>query len=448
MSPDASGFTMHDGPPEPAWRIPDLGLATADTTPAPALDITLFPAKWQLWITGAAERAGAPADYVACALLAAIGTTIGNARWGSPWEGWQHPPIIWVACIGTPSTGKSPGIDAAVSSLSELGGQLNDDWEERMRDYRTAKQEAKERRATWEIEVKEAVKQGLAPPREPDGAREPDLPHKRRVYSTDPTVEKARDLSAANPRGLLLHRDELAGWIGSMGKYGSCNAGGDRGFWLQAYEGGRWASDRVKHGDDAPDVPHLTWGIVGGFQPDRLASVMLVGDDDGLAARFLYCWPMPTAKVSDRPSGRALPFDLMAALRRLRELPMPNDNPVILRFDDDAADALQEWRREVKTMEADRTGLFLSWTGKLPGFAVRLAVIFAHMAWVVAPDGTPAPDRITLDDAARAVGFLADYAVPMARRAFGEAALPEPERDCRRLIRVSICGSRSRVQTF
>ena len=218
-----------------------------------------------------------------------------------------------------------------------------------------------------------------------------------------------------------------------MGKYGNGNAGGDRGFWLQAYEGGRWASDRVKDGDDAPDVAHLTWGIVGGFQPDRLASVMLTGDDDGLAARFIYCWPMPPARVSARPSGCTLPFDLMVVLRRLRELAMPDGGPVILRFDDDAAEALQEWREDAKAMETAATGLFLSWIGKLPGFAVRLAVIFAHAAWAVADDGTPAPDRIMLDDVARAVGFLSDYAVPMARRSFGEAVLPQAERDARRL---------------
>jgi len=418
-----------------AWPAPDLSLATDDPAPAPDLDIRLFPGKWQPWITGAAESAGAPVDYVACSLLAATGATIGNARWGSPWDGWQHPPIVWIACIGMPSAGKSPGMNASAAPLSDLVGFQNDDWEERQRDYRTAKQAAKEARARWEAEVKTAAKNETPPPREPTTAREPDPPRKRRIYSTDPTIEAARNLSAANPRGLLLYRDELAGWLTSMGKYGNGNAGGDRGFWLQAFDGGRWASDRVKDGDDPPDVPHLTWGILGGFQPDRLASAMLAGDDDGMAARFIYCWPMPPANVPERPSGRALPFDLMAAFHRLRELPMPDDNPVILLFNDDAAETLQEWRRETKAMETERTGLFLSWTGKLPGFAVRLAVIFAHLSWVVARDGTPEPERITVDDATRAVAFLSDYAVPMARRAFGEAALPEAERDARRLAR-------------
>jgi hypothetical protein len=113
---------------------------------------------------------------------------------------------------------------------------------------------------------------------------------------------------------------------------------------------------------------------------------------------------------------------------------MPDGELVVLRFSDEAADAMQEWRREVKAMEADAFGLFLSWVGKLPGFAVRLGVVFAHLAWLAEPD-TKEPERITLDDFARAVGFLSEYAVPMARRAFGEAALPEAERDARRLAR-------------
>jgi hypothetical protein len=175
--------------------------------------------------------------------------------------------------------------------------------------------------------------------------------------------------------------------------------------------------------------------VLGGIQPDRLASVMLAGDDDGLAARFIYTWPAPLAGKPRRPSGGGLPFPLMPMLRRLRELPMPENEPVVLAFDAAAADAFDEWRGEVKEMEAEAAGLFLSWLGKLPGMAVRLAVIFAHLDWLAAPDGTPPPESISAVAVARAQGFLTDYALPMARRAFGEAALPEAERDARRLAR-------------
>jgi len=283
--------------------------------------------------------------------------------------------------------------------------------------------------------VKKAVKNRDSPPAEPPEAAEPERPRKRRTSSTDPTVEAARDLSAANPRGLLLYRDELPGWIAGMDRYGG-KAGGDRPFWLQSYEGDRWSADRVKDGDEGRDVPHLTWGIVGGIQTDKLASMLLTGDDDGLSARFIYCWPAPPAEVSDPPDGEGLPFELKSMLRRLRELPMPDEpEPVVLPFTAEAREVLQEWRREVKGMEGDAAGLFLSWLGKLPGMAVRLAVVFSHLEWLGQALETPLPEAIGVDAVVRAVGFLAGYAVPMAKRTFGEAALPEAERDARRLAR-------------
>ena len=422
------------GAPAP-WLVPQLHLATADALPAPLLPLDIFPPLWQRWITRTAQGAGAPPDYVACSLLAALGATLGNARWASPWEGWKHPPIVNVACIGLPSAGKSPAINAVVEPLTALGADLNDDTDDRMRDYRTARQEAKERRAIWEGEVKQAVKDGKAPPREPEGAREPDAPWKRRICSTDPTMEAARDLSARNPRGMLLHRDELSGWISGMDRYGG-GGGAERAFWLQSYEGSRWTADRVKDADEGRDVPHLTWAILGGIQPDKLATMLLTGADDGLSARFLYTWPASPNEISTPPDNTGLPFDLRDMLRRLRTLDMPNSpEPVILPFTPAAVTALQEWRGEVKQMERNAFGLFLSWTGKLPGMVVRLAPIFQHMDWLLQPEGTPPPQEIDVDAVARAIGFLAEYGVPMARRAFGEAALPEAERDARRLAR-------------
>lgn len=85
-------------------------------------------------------------------------------------------------------------------------------------------------------------------------------------------------------------------------------------------------------------------------------------------------------------------------------------------------------------MDPGATGVFLSWIGKLPGFATRLALIFTHLNWC-ADGGSDPPNEVTEADIVRAVRFLSDYAVPMARRAFGEAALPQAERDSRRLAR-------------
>lgn len=188
----------------------------------------------------------------------------------------------------------------------------------------------------------------------------------------------------------------------------------------------------MKDGHNEISVPHLLWGILGGIQPDRLKTMLLAGDDDGLSARFLYTWPNPQPPRRARSGlniGRAQEW-----LARLRALPWTPPEPLLIPFSASAADALHEWRLEVASMEAGASGMFLSWLGKLPGFAVRLALIFAHLEWACG-DLSAAPSEVREVDVCRAMSLLQDYAIPMARRCFGEAALPQAERDARTLAR-------------
>ena len=235
-----------------------------------------------------------------------------------------------------------------------------------------------------------------------------------------------------NPKGMMLFRDELAGWIGALDKYGG--AGGDRAFYLESYGGRAYAVDRMK--DPEPIVvPSLTLSIMGGIQPDRLATLVLSGDDDGLAARFLYLWPERTPpKRPDTP----VPSGAKAKLIKPFELEERRDesgNRIALRFDEKAASALQEYRKQVAAAETEASGLYLSWLGKLPGVAVRLSTIFEHLHWCGDHEEKPAPESISETATVAAIAFLDQYAAPMARRCFGEAALPQVDIDARVLAR-------------
>jgi hypothetical protein len=48
----------------------------------------------------------------------------------------------------------------------------------------------------------------------------PREPKPRRHKTEDATVEKLSELLMENPRGILLHRDELSGWLRSLDKQG------------------------------------------------------------------------------------------------------------------------------------------------------------------------------------------------------------------------------------
>jgi hypothetical protein len=103
--------------------------------------------------------------------------------------------------------------------------------------------------------------------------------------------------------------------------------------------------------------------------------------------------------------------------------------PIHLPFTPAARAILDRWRQEVRALEEGSAGLMKSWVGKLPGLAVRLAAVLAHLWWVGDdPGGMP---LVEIDEAALLAGvaFLAEYATPMTRRCFGDAARPQVERD-------------------
>ena len=125
----------------------------------------------------------------------------------------------------------------------------------------------------------------------------------------------------------------------------------------------------------------------------------------------------------------------LAKLYELKEIRDEFGNRIPLRFDEKAAGAVQQYRAQVAADETGASGLYLSWLGKLPGMAVRLAVIFEHLYWCGDSEHEAAPASISEKATVAAISFLDEYAAPMARRCFGEAALPQVDIDTRVLAR-------------
>ena len=178
----------------------------------------------------------------------------------------------------------------------------------------------------WRIDVRTAAKSGEPAPNRPLGAEAPAEPPRPRLVAMDATMEELQHLLAGQPRGLLYVRDELTGWFGNHDRYGG--NGGDRAFFLEAWNGGSYTVDRVKHRGHPVRISRMALGIFGGMQPDRLREA-LAGADDGLAARFVYIWPdpPPISKLASEPDEtmRDRRSKLAAAASRLHGLPMGID---------------------------------------------------------------------------------------------------------------------------
>lgn len=411
------------------WPKPDLFIVSPHRAAAPELPLDLFGPYWSGWIADAAEAKGSPPDYVAAALIAGVGSMLARVRAASPWEGWVEPPIIWWGAVGNPSAGKSPGIDAATGILRELETELAAEFPATQRQYKADAKAAEFRRDAWEKDVAEAVKKGWPAPPMPENAVEPDKPELPRLIVTDVTAEKLVRMSAGNDRGLLLVRDEGAGWLGQMDKYGG--TGSDRAMWLEAFGGRPYVLDRVK-ADKPIRTESLAVGIVCGIQPDRLATMLLSGDDDGLAARFIWSWPEPR-----KPCRPTRGLDANGAIVRLRRILAVSavSAHACISLSSDAAELIQAWREDVAQKETQVSGLMVSWLGKLPGYAVRLSLVIEYLWWVGQEELFPEPTGISQDATHTAIAFLDAYAVPMAYRVFGDAGVSQADRDAHSLAK-------------
>ncbi len=252
-----------------------------------------------------------------------------------------------------------------------------------------------------------------APPIEPQAPR---------LRQSDVTIEKlASLLASAAPKGLLVVRDELAGWLLGMNAYNDAA----RAFWIEAYGGRPYRVERQKSPEPII-VPHLVTSVTGGTQPDKLAA-LFKDADDGLLARFCWFWPerVPFALARQAPATDWA----SEALDRLRLLelspaspPETHLRPLMVPLTDDVLSDLQEFGREMQNRQEEAGGLMRSAYGKARGTALRVSLILEYLWWSARPGMTPPPVRIPSRAFLAAAGFVAEYLMPMAERVYGDAA--------------------------
>src|SRR5260221_13345501 len=171
--------------------------------------------------------------------------------------------------------------------LPEIERRMLADFPDRLRAWCAGIELGKAARQRWLERLREAERRGTrAPP--PPLLIVPLQPQAPRLRQHDVTIEKVAELLAhAAPKGLLIVRDELAGWIAGMNAYN----GGGRSFWIEAYGGRPYRVER-KSDPNPIAAPRLAVAVYGGTQPDKLARLLREGDD-GLLGRLLWLWPEP-----------------------------------------------------------------------------------------------------------------------------------------------------------
>ena len=292
--------------PHGAW--PAREVVPALLPQAPNLPPDLVPESLRPWLCDIAERTQIPLEFIAAPAIVALSSVIGRSVGILPKQkdDWLVCPNLWGAVIGRPGILKSPAVAEAIRPIRRLAKEAAEEFKTAAIDADAYAQVVKMKLAALDTEGRKAAKDGdeTALVRiQGDIARlKLDLDqaevHERRYMTTDATVEKIGELLNQNPRGLLIVRDELSGFLKNMEKTGR---EGDREFYLEAWNGdGGYTYDRIGRG--TLHIEALTLSILGTIQPGKLQSYItgaLSGGmgDDGLLQRFqVMVWPDVTGE--------------------------------------------------------------------------------------------------------------------------------------------------------
>ncbi|WP_322003342.1 DUF3987 domain-containing protein [Marinobacter alexandrii] len=399
-----------EGQPRP---LPD------DMPPVMAFDPDNLPAALRDYVCDVADRQQCPPDYVAVAALVAISGVLGNKRKIRPKQNddWAITPNLWGAMIGGPSAMKSPAMKAALSPVYAIERENQEVFEAELAEYKTEAELAEIQGKAAKEKAKHEVKKGnqnAAMDALRASIQEPEKPTRPRIIVNDSTVAKLGELLNENPSGLLLVRDEIAGWLAQMrGEDGQA----DRAFYLECFDGcGQYVFDRIGRGTLL--ITSTTLAIIGGIQPSKIAPLIRGAvrgsDDDGLIQRFqLAVFPdrIKAWHWSDRPPNKQAYSTYAQAFRKFSEMEV-DETP--RQFSLGAQEMFIEWMKEIQTRA--RSGelhpVMESHLMKMPKTVAALALIFELV------DGTG--DQVGELATGKALDF-ADYLQSHAERLYSVA---------------------------
>lgn len=404
-----------DDPTESAanWADPDIRLLNRADLPAPNPPLECFGAFWARWLEGFASAKTTPVDFAVAGFILVVSASLGATRAARLKSGWKELPVFWSLVVGTPSAGKSPSLDPFASVLRDIEALRSEGFSDVRRRYETEKLLAEIAEKRWQEETATRVK-GRPALQKPPEADPPAKPVPPRLVVADTTIEALAPLFAGNPRGLVLYRDEIAGWFGNIDKYGG---GGNVPFFLE-----RWASQPVtvdRRNAEPIKAKRGMLGILGGIQPAVLAS-FLRRPDDGFLARFLLFAPRSKPMSFNRQAVDLAP--LSEAATRLAKLDFgDSEEPIELPLNGHAEDFFARWYDELQRRAHREPSTFLEgFLGKAGSTVARLALVIEYAEWSISDVAEPTSISETAVKAA--TRLFDEYLEPMYRRAIGLAS--------------------------
>lgn len=337
----------------------------------PLLPQRLLPPSLEPWIRDEAERMCVHSEMIALPALLALGSIVGCSLAIRPKRddpGFLVIPSTWGACVAPPGFTKSPALNAAMAPLYELRQKAFESYNnnkavtDARREIVETERDAVMAKLTTEIKKVKSDNATIESFRQRIAALDSEMATlqaiERRYVTNDATIQKLAMLLTENLRGLLLLRDEVAGWVATFDNPGHAE---DRKFFLQSWQGrGPYSVDRVGRG--TLHVPHLSLAVYGNIQPGPMADYVSQAQgtsafNDGLLQRFQLtaCLDeLPAWENVDRPRDQAARDRAFGVFKSLADLDATQygarlvDDIPTLPFAPDAQELFDDYRDKLE----------------------------------------------------------------------------------------------------
>lgn len=385
-------FVAPDGVAESEWPIsPSRAVKYPQLTADMVPDVIWRYASDQAELLGISPDAIAMPAIVSCAAALCDKIRIQPKRHDT---GWLESARLWAAMVGDPSARKTPALSSALRPLRAIDFSMSEENARKMDEYNhRAFDEKKKKPAERERMVKPAMK---------------------RLIVQDSTIEALGEALKDNPKGVLCVHDELAGWIGSFDAYSgtSSAANRDRGYWLQAYNGGQMVIDRIARG--VTIIPNFSVSIIGGIQPAVLNAVAKEMGSDGLLQRFMIFRVSNTGKEQDRVPDKHISDEYRNLISSIHAINSGFDGSVVL-LSDEAHAVRERINNKIQDlMDFDELALSLrGHFGKWTGLFARLLLVF-HVCECVGNKVFPTTVKVSKGTAERVEALMMRFLRPNA----------------------------------
>jgi putative DNA primase/helicase len=414
-SPGKNGTKAQRDEPAGGANLTDRNFAPAPLPEAVEFPVDAMPAACRSLIHESEKALGCAPELVALPMLAVLSSAIGTSRVIEVKGGWREWAALFLAVVASPGAMKTPAAKVAKKPAFERQRRLG-------KAYAEEKEEWKREVRQWEVERRDALKASEPAPEEPEA------PTMGRCVAGDTTVEALVSILEDNPRGLLVHRDELAGWVRSMDQYKG-GKGSDRQNWLNLWNTDEVIVDRKSRMGEPIILAKPFVSLFGGVQPAMLGE--LGGTvEDGLMDRFLFAYPAPRHvrftedEVSEEAEAR-----YAALYEKLANLTLATDehgdpNPKPLRLSSEAR-KLFAGNVDVLGAEMLQPGFPSRLEGvwsKLRGYLARLSLVLAVCRCVEPGIREESVEAEDVEAASALLGYFKAH----ARRVYAEVGSPDP----------------------